>query len=122
LYTDKYIYNFEKLDVYNKALNFIYSVFDISKRLPYKFQSSLGDQLRRASLSIVNNIAEGSDKISSRDKKNFYSHSLNSSRECIPMFTICLNQNLINKSEYDKLRDDCTVICKMLRKLIDSVL
>ena len=122
MYTDKYIYNFEKLDVYNKALNFIYSVFDISKRLPYKFQSSLGDQLRRASLSIVNNIAEGSDKISSRDKKNFYSHSLNSSRECIPMFTICLNQNLINKSEYDKLRDDCTVICKMLRKLIDSVL
>jgi four helix bundle protein len=122
LNTDKYIFNFEKLDVYNKGLDFIYSVFDISNKFSYRYQSSLGDQLRRASLSIVNNIAEGSDKISPRDKKNFYSHSLNSSRECIPMFTICLNQNLINKSEYDKLRNDCTIICKMLRKLINSVL
>ena len=119
---NKEVFNFEKLEVYKRAIDFIDLVFGITDKFSYKLQSSLGDQLRRASLSIANNIAEGSDKVSSKDKRNFYSYSLNSARECIPMFTICAKQDLIKDQEHDKLREDCTVICKMLRKLIDSVL
>lgn len=114
-------FSFERLEVYKRAVSFVNSVFDLCNKIPYKLQNSLGDQLRRASLSIANNIAEGSDKRFPKDKKRFYDHSLDSARECIPMFTVCLNQSIISSSKHDKLRDDCTVICKMLRRLIQSV-
>ena len=114
-------FSFERLDVYKKAIDFISLVFDLCDKFPYKLQHSLGDQLRRASLSIANNIAEGSDKKSPKDKKKSYEYSLDSARECIPMFTVCIRQNLMEESKYDRLRADCTVICKMLRRLIQSV-
>ncbi|MFH1479131.1 MAG: four helix bundle protein [Candidatus Omnitrophota bacterium] len=119
--TDDKDFSFERLEVYKKAISFINSVFSLCNKIPYKLQSSLGDQMRRASLSIANNIAEGSDKRFPKDKKRFYDHSLDSARECIPMFTVCLNQGIITSNIHDKLRDECIVICKMLRRLIQSV-
>ena len=110
-------YSFEKLDVYQKAIDFIDTIFNVSKRFPY----SLGDQLRRAALSIANNIAEGSNKRFPKDKKKFYEYSLDSARECVPMLTISARQRLITQEKHEKLREDCTVICKMLRRLIQSV-
>ncbi|MEW6171001.1 MAG: four helix bundle protein [Candidatus Omnitrophota bacterium] len=114
-------FSFEKLGVYKKAINFTNSIFNICNNFPNKVQYSLGDQLRRASLSIVNNLAEGSDKRFPKDKKKFYEYALDSARECIPMLTICVFQGLIDRNIEGKLREEGIVICKMLRKLILSV-
>ncbi len=114
-------FSFERLEVYNKAINFIKSIFNISDGFPVKLQYSLADQLRRAALSIVNNIAEGSDKRSAKDKRKFYEYALDSARECIPMLTVASSHALINANTESDLREKCTVICRMLRKLIISV-
>lgn len=119
---EKSEFSFEKLEVYKKAINFTNSIFNICNNFPNKVQYSLGDQLRRASLSIVNNLAEGSDKRFPKDKKKFYEYALDSSRECIPMLTISVFQGLIDKNIETNLREECIIICKMLRKLILSVL
>jgi four helix bundle protein len=119
--TEKSKFSFERLEVYNKAISFTNSIFNICNNFPIKLQYSLGDQLRKASLSIINNIAEGSDKRSLKDKKKFYEYALDSARECIPMLTITSFQGLINKDGENNLRDECTIICRMLRKLILSV-
>ena len=55
-------YDFQKLDVYQKALDFAERVFRVTERFPQPVQFSLGDQFRRASLSICNNLAEGAQK------------------------------------------------------------
>lgn len=114
-------FSLERLEEYNKAINFTNFIFNICNSFPNKLQYSLGDQLRRAVLSIINNIAEGSDKRSLKDKKKFYEYALDSARECIPMLTVTVFQGLINKEIENKLRDECIVICRMLRKLILSV-
>ncbi len=114
-------FNFEKLNVYQTAISFIDKCFALCDKLNYKHQSSIGDQLRRASLSIANNIAEGSDKRSPKDKKKFYIYSLDSARECIPMFTILRMRNIIDKNQELSLREHCAIICKMMNKLINSV-
>lgn len=114
-------FSFEKLEVYKKAIEFIDSVFNVCDRFPNKLQYSLGDHLRKTSLSIANNIAEGSDKRFLKTKIQFYEYSLDSARECIPMITVCMRQNLVINNEYAKLREECVVICKMLRRLIQSV-
>jgi len=114
-------FSFERLEVYRRGLAFVKEIFNLTSKFPKIFQFSLGDQLRRAALSIINNLAEGSDRISKRERKKFYEYALCSARECIPMLSLSGAQGLINDSELAKLRNDCIIICKMLRKLIQSI-
>jgi four helix bundle protein len=114
-------FDFERLIVYQKALDFIELVFAFCDKLPMNMQSSLGDQLRRASLSIVNNLAEGSGQQSAKRKKLFYDVSLNSCRECIPVMTIAHRRKLLAPGDFDDLRERCFEISKMLRGLIRAV-
>ncbi len=115
-------FSFERLEVYKKAINFTNEIYSVCDKFPMRLQYSLGDQLRRASLSIVNNISEGSDKGSLKEKKKFYEYALDSARECIPMLTIMSLRGLIDKNFEGSLREECTIICRMLRRLIQSVL
>ncbi|MFA4981165.1 MAG: four helix bundle protein [Candidatus Omnitrophota bacterium] len=123
MYNEKelYIFDFERLKVYGMGLEFVQDIFNVTKELPRDYQFSLADQLRRASLSIVNNMAEGSGKLSKREKTQFYRISLNSARECIPMLTILARQNIISEQRHTGLRQNCIHICNMLGKLIASV-
>ena len=117
----EYIFDFERLEVYKLSLKFISKVFKIYQKLPRNFQFTVGEQFIRASVSIANNIAEGSGKNSEPGKMQFYEYSLNSARECIPMITILSEQKQINDDEYKELRSECIIICKMLGKLIGSL-
>ncbi len=53
-------FKFEKLDVWKRSIDFADELFQIADDLPQKYQFSLGEQLRRAVLSVPTNIAEGS--------------------------------------------------------------
>ena len=68
-------YDFERLEVYQKALDFTEQIFELTEQFPQRLQYSLGDQLRRASLSICNNIAEGSQKRGA-SKRQLYGYAL----------------------------------------------
>jgi len=64
------MFDFEKLVVYKEAKRLNREVLAFLRE--NKIDSFLKDQLRRASISIVINIAEGSGKFSKADKRNFY--------------------------------------------------
>jgi len=113
-------FGFEKLEVYQLAIEFTDKVFSVSSAFSLKVQSSLGDQFRRAAISIPNNIAEGSAKVSSREKRQFYNYALNSTNECVPIITIAKNQNELTGPEHDYMRKTCGRIYMMLVKLIKS--
>jgi len=114
-------FDFEKLHVYKKALDFVDGVFSVCDDLPINMQSSLGDQLRRASLSVTNNIAEGSGQSSVKKKQCFYEIALNSCRECVPVLTILERRKLIDQQALGSLRESCLEICKMMRGLMRAV-
>ncbi|MEO0162211.1 MAG: four helix bundle protein [candidate division WOR-3 bacterium] len=116
-----FVFDFEKLDVYQLALDFVDEVFEITSKIPWQLQSSLGDNFRRTALSIVSNIAEGSGKISNREKKHYYKITLTSDRECIPMITLLKRRKLISQNIYENLREICIRISPMLIKLEQSV-
>lgn len=52
-------FNFEKLNVWQKAMELAVILVQIADNLPQKYQFSFGGQLRRAGLSMPSNIAEG---------------------------------------------------------------
>lgn len=117
----RYEFDFENLNVYQKGLKFVNAIWNLSDGLPSRVQYSLGDQLRRAVVSIVNNIAEGSDKRTAKERIQFYRIALSSARECVPMLTICREQEYMTHTMYDVLRANCLELCRMLRGLINSV-
>lgn len=81
-------FDFENLNVYQQAIDFADEIFTVTGDFLGKVQLSLGDQLRRAALSISDNIAEGNDKKSKREKTRFFEYAPDSAGECIPMITI----------------------------------
>lgn len=116
-----YKFSFEKLEVYQKAVEFTNEVFGITMHFNKEIQYSLGDQFRRAALSLCNNLAEGSDKQTKNSKIQFYGYALDSTRECIPMITLSQMQSQIGENTAENLRNKCIHICNMLSKLIRSV-
>ena len=75
------MFDFEKLIVYTKAKRFNKKVNDFLNSS--KLDRTTNDQLRRASFSIMLNIAEGSGRYSKADKRNFYVISRGSAFECV---------------------------------------
>lgn len=114
-------FDFEKLKVYQKALDFIHEIFKIYKRLPREYKYTVGGNLVRAGVSIANNIAEGSGKKSKKEKSRYYSISLDSTRECISVFNVLLHEELLDKNSYLKMRIGGKEITNMFFGLIESL-
>ena len=113
------IFNFEKLNVYQKAKAFNH---EISKTLRQKRVDRVThDQLRRAAFSIMLNIAEGADRESDPSKKNFYVIAKGSAYESVAIVEFIKDENQINPHQAEQLRSELVVICKMLYKLIKSL-
>ena len=113
-------FDFEKLDVYQLALEFSDFIFEICKSIPKDLQYCLGDNLKRAGISVSNNIAEGSGKKSGKEKARYYGTSLDSTRECVNMFIILNRQKAIALENYFKARTYGKRLTSMLFKLIMS--
>ena len=113
------MFDFEKLGVYRKIrlqnqqiLKFIYQ----EKKLdPY-----MKDQLKRATLSIMLNLAEGSGRVSSADKKHFFTIARSSVFECVSILHVLLDLNILSEDNYDEYYSGYEEISKMLLFLFRS--
>ena len=113
------MFDFEQLEVYKKAKDLNKAVFKLLKDIK-TIDPVLRDQLKRACISIVFNIAEGSGKFSKADKRNFYTTARGSTYECVAIFEILLEQENISKPEFDNFYSQFETISKMLLGLINS--
>lgn len=114
-------FDFERLKVYQKALSFIHETMLIYNDLSQGLQICLGSNLVRAAMSIANNIAEGSGKISKKEKARYYGTSLDSARECISVFNVLYKEKLIKEDEFRQRRVEGKEITSMLFKLIQAI-
>ncbi|TSC71536.1 MAG: S23 ribosomal protein [Parcubacteria group bacterium Gr01-1014_48] len=94
--------DFENLKVYCYAKELNREILHFVKNNKH-IDPYLRDQLRRASISIVINIAEGSGKFSKADKRNFYTIARGSTYECVSLFDIIHDEQQITDAEYKKL-------------------
>ncbi len=113
---------FENLIVWQKAMKLAVTLVKIADSLPQKYQFSFSDQLRRAALSMPNNIAEGAGRKSKRDSANFYSISKGSVYESINIIILLDNLKLINTKLFDikSINNNAEEIVKMLHGLSNS--
>lgn len=114
------MFKFESLKVWNKAIEFANLMISIADSLPKQYQYSFGDQLRRAGLSVPNNIAEGSGRKGGKESKNFFNISKGSVYECISILVVLSKRKLVDWRRFNKRKayDLAEEICKMLSGLI----
>jgi four helix bundle protein len=113
-------FEFEKFAVYQKAEVQYAKILKILGNS--RIDKNLKDQLKRASLSIVLNIAEGAGKFSKNDKKNFYVISKGSVNECVAIIRILRIERLISDELFDNIYADLLDIAKMLSGLIKNMI
>jgi len=115
------IFEFEKLRVYQKALEFIDKVYAITRSFPKEERFGLIDQFRRACVSIALNIAEGSGGTKT-EFKHFLIIAKRSTRECVAVLEVSFRQEYVTPEIKQKLRSDCADMSKMITGLLKSLL
>ncbi len=116
----KVIRSFEDLDVYKLARAFSNKVSQLLKRLP-KDEFNLKEQMRRAKLSVTNNIAEGFGRFHFQENIQFCRQSRGSICELIDDFNECFDNGHIDKDESVQLKNDAYHLIKVLNGYIASI-
>jgi len=94
------MFSFEKMVAWQKAIAWSDGIFDVADRLPQKMQFSFGEQLRRACLSVSNNLAEGSGRQTPRGQRYFYDIARGSAYEVINILAILKRRNQVSDNEF----------------------
>ncbi len=114
-------FGFERLEVYKRALEFANVIYETTGGFPKEEQFGITSQLRRASLSISLNIAEGSGRYNIPERRQFYRVSRSSINECVPLIEISCKQGYIDSNRRDEFRKECVELAKMISGLIKSL-
>jgi four helix bundle protein len=108
--------NFCKLDVYQTAVRFLPLAVGIADNLPPRY-AAMADQLRRVSLSIPLNIAEGSGKRTGPEQRRFYAIARGSPMECAAIIDACCALALIEQPQAQEANQLLLSAVRMLSKM-----
>ncbi len=112
-----YTYSFEKLEVWNEAKEFTKSIYLLTSTFPESEKFGLISQLRRASVSICSNIAEGSARSSYKDKAHFTTMAFSSAIEVLNQLILSFELNIIIEDDYLRLRQNIESVTNKLNGL-----
>ena len=115
-------FRFEGLEVWKRAVELAGSVYEITRTLPRTEQFGLIDQMRRATVSVSANIAEGS----ARDTEKDFAHFLNISRgslfELVSHLEVAVRLGYLTVPAVAKIKSEANEIAKMLTGLRKHIL
>jgi four helix bundle protein len=114
-------FKFEKLKVWEKAVDLSAEISDLVKTFPKDELYVLSSQLKRASDSISLNIAEGSTGQSNLEFKKFLGYALRSAIEVVGCFHLAKRRNLIDQKAFDFFYDKLTELIKGIQALRNSI-
>lgn len=98
----------KNLDVWKLSKELVRAIYNLTDNFPRAEQYGVTNQLRRASVSIVCNIAEGSARKSALERKRFYEISRSSLVEIDSVMEICKDMGFVNDEEFNKMGGSLT--------------
>jgi len=109
------IEKFEDIQVWQKARELNNLIYDVTKNSHFLKDFSLRDQIRRASVSIMANIAEGFGRKSQKEFANFLNMAHGSAAEVQCHLYIALDQRYIGQKDFETLYDKVEEVSKMIQ-------
>jgi len=116
------MFNFEKLDVWRRAIDFADSVYAVTRNFPSDERFGLTNQMRRAAVSISSNIAEGTSRVSRNDFARFIEIASGSLFEVISQSFIAQNQGFLTAEQFQQLYASAEEQGRMLSGLRKSLI
>ena len=116
------IFSFEKLIVWQKARELSKVIYKTTKHFPEDERFGLISQMRRCSISISSNIAEGTGRHSNKDKARFTEIAYGSSLELLNQAILSNDLEFLSDDNYIDIRSYLTEITAMLDALYKSQL
>ena len=115
------MFNFEKLEVWQKAIDFADVVYRVTRAFPDDERFGLTNQMRRAAVSISSNIAEGTSRHSRDDYVRFLEIATGSIFEVVSQSFIAQRQNYLSEDDRQRLYAAAEEQSKMLSGLRQSL-
>lgn len=112
--------SFTQLNAWKKGHELVLSVYKITKQFPKEEIYSLTDQMRRCSISITSNIAEGFSRKSYKEKTQFYSMALGSTTELQNQLLVARDVGYIDMEVFKSVAEQSVVVNKLLNGLIKA--
>lgn len=115
--------DFKQLLVWQKSIIFVEKIYRCVRSFPHEEKYALSDQLRRASISIPSNIAEGQARGSAREFLRFLAIAKGSVAEIETQLIIARRLRFLNEDDFNELSMDLNELSRMLyalMKILDS--
>jgi four helix bundle protein len=119
---DRNMFNFEKLEVWQKAIDFADLVYKETQAFQSEERFGLTNQLRRAAVSISSNIAEGSSRSSKTDFARFIEIAAGSVFEAVSQTFIARRQSFFSEEQFRNIYTNAEQLSRMLSGLRKSLL
>jgi four helix bundle protein len=115
------MFNFEKLDVWHKAIALADIVYTYTRDFPAEERFGLTNQMRRSVVSVSSNIAEGSSRSSTVDFSRFIEIGTGSVFELVPQSFIARRQDFLPEENFRSIYGSADEVGRMLSGLRNSL-
>lgn len=115
------IQSHKDLIVWQKAMELVIAIYNLTDQLPKSEIYGLTSQMRRAVVSIPSNIAEGRRRSSRKDFRNFLLNAFGSGAELETQIEIAKNLNFSRNLDYSKVDNLLEEVMKMLNKITSNL-
>jgi four helix bundle protein len=109
---------FEDLDVYQVARKFRKGMYLLARRLPDFEKFALADQIRRASVSLTNNIAEGHGRFHFLDQIKFVLQARGSLEDLVDDLNVCEDEEYLLASEIELFKSEAWRVHRLINGYI----
>ena len=117
-----YIFSFEKLDVWKRSRELVREIYQLSASFPTEEKYGMTSQLRRATVSVSNNLAEGCSRKSQKDQAHFTQIAYSSLMEVLNLLILSVDLNFLEVNKYEIVRPLIEEISNKLNALRKSQL
>ena len=114
-------FSYRKLNVYQLSKLLVTDVYKIVGSFPSTETYALGNQMRRAVISVPSNIAEGTSKVSPKEQFHFLEIAYGSLMEIMCQLEISFDLGYINQSQFHQSEENIVMIYKMLFSMQSSL-
>jgi four helix bundle protein len=111
------MFNFEKLEVWQDAIEFADVIYSASQSFPDDERFGLTSQIRRAAVSISANLAEGSGRESNKDFCRFVAIAYGSLLEVVSHLRVAQRQRMLTDEVHAQVYDQAETLAKRISKL-----
>ncbi len=115
-------FRFMNLEIWQLSIKLNDQLFDIAETIEESRKYKVAEQLRGASLSISNNIAEGSGSFSAKDFANFLNMAHRSLFEVVNILIVVNRRNYINENQLNQFLMDLDLLSKKISNFRKSIL